>query len=918
MRLVVALAISGSAILAMQQWRFFGQAEAAPLAPSSTPAISSRPDNVPLNRHAGADIATAWHAGLGLRTGCMYDNGAPLDDENHPASQFSDTAGELPSFIAATADDFIIPAGTCGSLGAVQVTTIRAAFRFFNTGSEGATPLTTFNGIYVSVYPDSSNLPAGHPTDPPSPTPGQPMSQTGSVVAFQFIPVSALTNQTLLAGCSGIYQIDIPVQFSVLKGTKYWLSLVPKFAATPQSAWALSGTGGNLQAVQGLPEAGVPFWTQIGGNSGTCPNAPVAGTKRDVSFILMGDETDGSATGACCTEDTASCTDGAQQINCQLLNQTFHAGQMCSALNPPCGSGTGACCISSNHTCSVVTQSQCTSMGGTFTTGQPCSPATCPGPSNDLCADALLVSAAVTLFDTTGAFTDGPDETPACPAVNQDIWYAYNAICDGTLTVDLCTGTNFDASLAVYDGCSCPPTTRLGCDDNSCGGVAPKLTIPVTNAHCYLIRIGGTGTAVGSGQMSISCTPVSGCCQGDANGDGVINDADVQVLADAILNNPAVATPEFCRADVNGDTRVDGLDVGPFIQKLLAGTACELTGACCLADHTCSTVTQSQCASAGGTFTSGQPCSPVTCPPPANDLCANAIVLTTTSTVFDTRRATTDGNVEAGCPEINQDIWYRYTATCSGTLQIDLCQNTNFDATLAVYQGCTCPGVFLACDDDSCGTPNGPPKVSVQVTSGTCYQIRIGGKATATGTGTMALECIPTATGACCHSNVVCEVTTAANCVAAGDVFTPGVACSAVTCGPPPGNGCAGDMNHDCTIDDSDLVLFVHALVGDAANPPDTCSADVNGDGSADGLDIAPFITRYLAGGSCCCRGDVNHDGLINGLDISYFVNAMLSAADPCSAAFRGADIDGNNILDMADLDAFVTLLLTPNPTCPP
>jgi hypothetical protein len=125
-------------------------------------------------------------------------------------------------------------------------------------------------------------------------------------------------------------------------------------------------------------------------------------------------------------------------------------------------------------------------------------------------------------------------------------------------------------------------------------------------------------------------------------------------------------------------------------------------------------------------------------------------------------------------------------------------------------------------------------------------------------------------------------------------------------------------MNHDCTIDDSDLVLFVHALVGDAANPPDTCSADVNGDGSADGLDIAPFITRYLAGGSCCCRGDVNHDGLINGLDISYFVNAMLSAADPCSAAFRGADIDGNNILDMADLDAFVTLLLTPNPTCPP
>jgi len=690
------------------------------------------------------DIAAAWYEGLNLRALCSFDNGPPLDDEGHPAAQLSDTTvGDVPPFIAAAADDFVFTSAACsGGLNAVRISSVRAAFRFFNEG-DNSTPRTTFQGVYVTVYPDnSSHQPDGYPDLPAAP--GGPMVQVGNVIASEYVPVTSLQNETLLSGCTAIYRVDIPVHFTVLKNTTYWLSIVPRFVYPPQCSVAISSNAGaGFQSYQGFPQLSIPFWSAFPGNGGFCPGHP-ANTFKDLSFILTGEEADASITGACCTDDTSTCVDGANQVNCQLANERFSAGQPCASLIPPCGTGTGACCLpdgvcqnlapaacqsgggewgfgscsstpcapanglcanailvssattpfstigavtdgpadspnppctvvnqdiwfkytasctgtgttllcgatydtaiavyqgwncsplgirvacnndacgtassasfatTSNapylirvggngsatgsgvmtvacvptgsgaccmvdHSCTVLTQSQCQAAGGTYTSGRPCSPITCPGPTNDFCGNAILISSSITGFTTFGATTDGPSDTPnpPCTNVNQDVWFQYNATCDGQVTASLCGGTAYNAAMAVYAGCNCASLgAPIGCDNDSCGaGAASSVTVSVANGQCYLIRIGGEGSAAGTGQLAISCGSAGNSCAADMNHDCWVDSSDVALFVHALVGD--VVNPSgTCSADMNGDGVADGRDIAPFISRFLVGSCC--------------------------------------------------------------------------------------------------------------------------------------------------------------------------------------------------------------------------------------------------------------------------------------------------------------------------------------------------------
>jgi hypothetical protein len=130
-------------------------------------------------------------------------------------------------------------------------------------------------------------------------------------------------------------------------------------------------------------------------------------------------------------------------------------------------------------------------------------------------------------------------------------------------------------------------------------------------------------------------------------------------------------------------------------------------------------------------------------PPPANDNCEDRIEIFLGDTPVNTVGATTDGPPHASCdffgdPQVNQDIWYNWTAPASGTLTVSLCGSA-FDTKVAVYEGCDCPvsdANKLACNDDSCGLQS---ELTVQVTAGTCYKIRVGGFGGAVGTGNLNL-----------------------------------------------------------------------------------------------------------------------------------------------------------------------------------
>jgi hypothetical protein len=134
--------------------------------------------------------------------------------------------------------------------------------------------------------------------------------------------------------------------------------------------------------------------------------------------------------------------------------------------------------------------------------------------------------------------------------------------------------------------------------------------------------------------------------------------------------------------------------------------------------------------------------------PPSNNSCSTATVASTGNTPFTTMGASTDGPDEpSGCgfaspTQIANDVWFKWISSCTGQATFSLC-GSNFDSRLATYIGCpTVPGQFFGCNDNFCGSS---PQVTINVTAGTLYRIRVGGANGATGTGTLAISCVPSA-----------------------------------------------------------------------------------------------------------------------------------------------------------------------------
>ena len=129
--------------------------------------------------------------------------------------------------------------------------------------------------------------------------------------------------------------------------------------------------------------------------------------------------------------------------------------------------------------------------------------------------------------------------------------------------------------------------------------------------------------------------------------------------------------------------------------------------------------------------------------PPANDTCVNATNVASGSAAFNTFGATTDGPDEgAGCgagpTQIVNDLWYKFSATCTGTATVSVC-GASYTTRLAAYGPCpTVAGQMLACNDDFCGSSS---QISFPVTSGTVYRVRVGGATATTGNGTVVITC---------------------------------------------------------------------------------------------------------------------------------------------------------------------------------
>src|SRR5438552_7433920 len=110
-----------------------------------------------------------------------------------------------------------------------------------------------------------------------------------------------------------------------------------------------------------------------------------------------------------------------------------------------------------------------------------------------------------------------------------------------------------------------------------------------------------------------------------------------------------------------------------------------------------------------------------------SDDCANAsqnaISGVGTFTV-DTTAATDSPQIGTGCVQPHHDVWFQWTATYTGTLEMNLCGGTSSDSVIAAWAGSACPsGTPLACNDDSCGLQS---RITFPITNGNVYLLQIG------------------------------------------------------------------------------------------------------------------------------------------------------------------------------------------------
>jgi hypothetical protein len=98
---------------------------------------------------------------------------------------------------------------------------------------------------------------------------------------------------------------------------------------------------------------------------------------------------------------------------------------------------------------------------------------------------------------------------------------------------------------------------------------------------------------------------------------------------------------------------------------------------------------------------------------------------------------------------------------------------------------------------------------------------------------------------------------------------------------------CVADLNGDDTVDGSDLAELLGAW--NTTNSP----ADLSGDGIVDAQDLALLLGAW---GQPCRSADFDADGVVDGRDLAEFARRM-QAGDP------RADLDRNGMIDAADLE---------------
>ena len=330
------------------------------------------------------------------------------------------------------------------------------------------------------------------------------------------------------------------------------------------------------------------------------------------------------------------------------------------------------------------------------------------------------------------------------------------------------------------DPCDLPLPTECSADISGPNDV-PDGVVDVNDVLKVIATFGEVGDGTERPAGDVAPLP---------NGDCVVDVNDLlacieQFGTDCAPRGSCCFGVDGCIAD---ETEADCIDAGG--DWLGDGSSCDtcVSGACCLADSSCTLTVPNDCFATGGAYQGdGSECG--NCAPvPANNDCSNAQIVSSGLVAFDNTGATTTGSAIDPCGDIEearqiyQDLWYSITATESGTLTVSTCDATTLDTVIAVYD--SCGGNALACNDDGADCANFTSLLTIpNVSSGDSFIVRIGSFAyTDTAAFDALIQIAPEVEGACCISLTDCVDLTPTDCTAFGGTSLGGD-CADISCG---------------------------------------------------------------------------------------------------------------------------------------
>lgn len=352
----------------------------------------------------------------------------------------------------------------------------------------------------------------------------------------------------------------------------------------------------------------------------------------------------------------------------------------------------------------------------------------------------------------TGAHCTERFPSPGAPALGT-LWFKFTQPANSTSAGIQTCGSNspaLDSVLQVFEAqdnssqtAACNSLSMIGCNDDAAGcsstGRNSKVCLRgLTPGKTYYILLG----AKTPNRLGMYTVVISTSCSGPTT-DPIANDycRNATNITDPTPENPLVvpfALGRFClNAAAAGKACTTDTECRVCVGGLNAGQVC--TGGANCPGGTCPTVPVGTCPTAGPTFE---------CPAA---LCS---------------------------PSAQEDIWYNYTASCTGEATFSTCGPPGEpDTNIAIYEGCTtCPVVsapedFLACNRDAelqgCFTPG---RVVTDVVAGQCYKVRLSNEGGFPVGGNLTITCPPIICSAPgigdCQPNGVCDDVDIATCPA--------------------------------------------------------------------------------------------------------------------------------------------------------